>query len=205
MRVVTFGIMYIGFADFVLTVYTFFHPETVLKLLSLMTLALLVVALFLSAYHGFRVWRRSSKLWVLPSLMCFTFLVTTWYTAVPIGQSVADWEFKRHLNEYLKVVEDFKSGRIPCLHGCNGEFDRLDTGDGLKHVKFLLAARCEGGTVGVAFIADTDVILLHEGYFFKSYGDGSACSADPFSLEKKWPYVRHVEGQWYHFSDEPGL
>jgi hypothetical protein len=118
---------------------------------------------------------------------------------------MADWGFKRHLNEYLRVVEDFKSGRIPCRKGCNGEFERLDTGDGMKNIVFLLAAHCEHGTVGVAFMAHTDVILLHEGYFFKGYGDGSACSADPDSLEKKWAYVRHVEGQWYHFSDEPGL
>ena len=174
-------------------------------LFSLVTLALLVVALFLSATYGFRVWRRSSRLWILPALMCLAFLVSTWYTAAPVGQFMADWEFKRHLNEYLRVVEDFKSGRIPCRHGCNGEFDRLDTGDGMKNIMFLLAAHCEDGTVGMAFLVGTDVPLLHEGYFFKGYGDGSACRADPYSLEKKWPYVRHVEGQWYHFSDEPGL
>jgi hypothetical protein len=205
MRVAISLITVIGVANLVLDVYTSVNPEAICMLISGLTLVFLVVALFVSAIQGFRVWRQSSRLSILPALMCLVFLVSTWLTAVPIGRSIATWEFKRHLNEYLKVVEDFKSGRIPCPIGCNGKFERLDTGDGLKHVKFLLAAHCEGGTVGVAFLDDTDVFRLHEGYFFKGYGDGSACSADPYSLEKKWPYVRHVEGQWYHFSDEPGL
>jgi len=137
--------------------------------------------------------------------MCLAFPVSTWLTAVPIGRSIADWEFKRHLNEYVRVVEDFKSGRIPCGTQCNGSFHRLHVKDQPKNIMFLEAARCNDGTVGVAFLVDSDVPLLHEGYFFKGYGDGSDCSAHPWSLDKKYPYVRYVEGEWYHFSDEPGL
>jgi hypothetical protein len=205
MRVATLRIAVIGVANFVLWAYTFFHPETILRLLSLLTFALLVVALFLSANQGFRVWRRSSRLWILPALMCLAFLVTTWFAAASLGQFIADWEFKRHLSEYLNVVEGLKSGRIPCGNGCNGTFVTLHLKEQPKNIKFLEAARCNDGTVGVAFFVDTDVILLHEGYFFKGYGDDSDCSAHPWSLDKKYPYVRHVGGQWYHFSDKPGL
>jgi hypothetical protein len=76
------------------------------------------------------------------------------------------------------------------------------------HVRNIWGVHCDDGGAIVLFLFDTDVPLLHEGFFFKDYGARSNCEAKSLSPELGWPrapYVRHVTAHWYHWSDQPGL
>jgi hypothetical protein len=64
--------------------------------------------------------------------------------------------------------------------------------------------RCDDGGVALLFLHNTDVPLLHEGYIFKSYGPSSNCNTGPGMPEMRWG-LRHITGQWYRFSDQPGF
>jgi hypothetical protein len=109
------------------------------------------------------------------------------------------------MNEYVRVVDEVKGGLIPCGSGCKGQFDVLKERHRELNVRLLLVARCDDGNVAVAFLLDTDVPLLHEGYVFEGYREDGHCGSEALRLARNWPYVRHVSGPWYHFSDEPGL
>jgi hypothetical protein len=98
-------------------------------------------------------------------------------------------------------VDDVRSGVVPC----GARLSIIDVKKLPTHVIRIKAARCSDGAVVVAFLTDTDVPLLHEGYVFKGYSDTNNCITADIRPEHQWPYVRHVIENWYHFSDQPGL
>ncbi len=40
---------------------------------------------------------------------------------------------------------------------------------------------------------------------YKEYDEKNICAGNSLTPEENWPYIRHVNGNWFHFSDQPGL
>lgn len=145
---------------------------------------------------GVRAWRRSSRLWMMPALTCLAFISSAWLTP-PLGRLIADRQFRRHLSEYIRVADELKSGEISCPDSCRTRLGVINVGHQPAHVRAILAARCnDGSAVVVAFLIDTHVPLLHEGYVFEGYEDGNSCIKDSMKPEHRWPYMRQVMDRW---------
>jgi hypothetical protein len=200
----------VGLLSFVLKISTYVWPEFFLLLLAMVLFLTLVVLFFRFSWLGVIRWRPASSLWPLPSLICLVSILFFYYAASPIGQRLSDIRFRRHLGEYSKFVEAFKGGAIACSGTCNAQLDLIDPSGipagtySSKGVTDVWAERCDDGGVALLLRLDNDVPLLHEGYIFKSYGEKSNCNTGPETPEKRW-FLRHVTGQWYRFSDQPGF
>jgi hypothetical protein len=210
MRKILWTSVGVGFLNFVLGIYAYVKPELLLVFLNLVLLLTLVVCFIRYSLAGVIKWRATSSLWPLPGLICLVSILCFWYAASPIGQRLSDMIFRRHLAEYSKIVDSFKSGTIACQKACNAQLEAIDTSGMLKDtylpegVRDFWAERCDDGGVALLFLHNTDVLLLHEGYIFKSYGQSSNCNTAPGTPEMRWG-LRHVTGQWYRFSDHPGF
>lgn len=100
-----------------------------------------------------------------------------------------DQYFKRHLSEYAQVVDDIKSGVIPC----GEEFSLVNVKKLPPHIKGVFAARYNGGkTVLVEFGEGFYSILFYEG---EEYDTEIKKDITP---EKRWQFMRHIMGKWYY-------
>jgi hypothetical protein len=138
----------------------------------------------------------------MPTIICLVFILMQLYTP-EAGRRLADGQFKKHLPEYEEVVaeirntEDFQSAAVKVVRTKRLEY--------LNHnIRAITGERCEDGSVVVAFALNTPVLLLHDGYVYKSYNGTAACIREDLRPENRW-YLRPVTGNWYHFSDQPGL
>ncbi|MDR3412315.1 MAG: hypothetical protein P4L87_15475 [Formivibrio sp.] len=208
MKKTSWAIVVVGVCCFFLRLSTYVMPEFLCILLSTLLLVALVVLLVVSSRVGFIRWRKSSHLWPAPSLVCLAFILCAYYFAPSMGRYISDWKFGRHLAEYSRVVNGLKNGTISCATPCNANVEVIEVTSRPAHIRDIWGARCDDNGVIVLFRVDTDVPLLHEGYFFKDYGVTSNCNIRSVSPEVSWPhvpYIRHIAGQWYRFSDQPGL
>jgi amino acid transporter len=197
-----------GSSCFILKLSTFVIPEAICVLVSIPVLITLVVLLIIAAGVGFIVWRKSSRIWPVPALVCLAFILSTYYFTSPLGQFISDWRFERHLAEYSRVVDGLRNGTISCEAPCNADVEVIKTAIGPPHIQEIWGARCNDNGVIVDFLDGTDVPFLHEGYFFKDYGEKSNCNTRSVSPDVGWPhvpYVRHITGHWYRLSDQPGF
>lgn len=204
MRILYWLIVIVGLIYFSLTLYTYVVPLWACTILSWLAFVFLVIAFLVTAVVGFVRWRRVSPRWMVPTMLCLAFGLSGLLTP-RLGHIIADRKFERHQAEYFKIVEGVKNGTLPCGPTCSDKLTVFQAASLPSHTRALIGARCDNGEVVVAFLADTDVPLLHEGYLFKGYEENSACFTDAMRPEKKWAYVRQVAGRWYHFSDQPGL
>jgi len=201
-------IVALGGILFVLRLSSYVHPEFACLLLSVLLLVSLIVLLPVALTQGWSKWRKSSKFWPMPALVCAAFIVCSFYVASPIGSGISDKLFARHRGDYARVVDSFRDGRVLCTSSCNEDVKVIEATNLPAHVRDIWGAHCDGGRVIVLFRLDTDVPLLHEGYMFKDYEEDSDCSKRFGSREIVWshlPYVRQIEGHWYRFSDQPGF
>ena len=192
----------VGLLYFVLNVSTYVVPEWFVVNLSLFLLVLFVITTVTMTIWGF-LRRQQSPRWWLPAFACLAITLSGWLAA-PVGRFIADARFKRHLPEYSAVVDQIRDGSISCPPTCNTRLEILDIKQRPYYTRSVLAARCSDGPLMVSFLLDVGVPLLHEGYMFKDE-NGARCSTDAMRMEVKCPYVRHVIGNWFHFSDQPGL
>lgn len=196
----------LGSIHFLLTLYIFIAPGWLSVPMAFLTLMSLALALLVTAILGFVEWRKSSRLWMAPALLCLTFMSSGWIIPPPIGRAVRDWRFTRHLDQYNRVVDGVRNGAISCSHGpCGAEFDSIDVKYRPPQVRTISAARCSEDAVVVVFLIDADVPLLHHGYVYRRYTEADTCVRGDLRPERRWPYLRHVVGDWYHFSDQPEL
>jgi hypothetical protein len=153
----------------------------------------LVLALFITGRVGFTRWRKSSRFWMFPVLLCLAFMSSPFWND-PIGNFLADQYFVRHLNEYTQVVNDVRNGVIPC-----GEtFSRIDVKKPPPHIKYIFAVRCnDGKTILVDFLDDFSCVFFHEGYVYKGYIETDGCIPENIRRHN----LRHIVGNWYHFYD----
>jgi len=189
---------FVGFGYFVLSVLDVAWPESICLFLSLFLLVALPVMSVIVAIRGFKEWRKYSRLWAAPSLVCLLSVAAAWFCAGSIGEAISDRIFARHVIEYSKVVDGLRNGTISCQAPCDAEFGFIAMEKKPTHIRALFGARCDDGGVSVQFLIDTDVLLHHEGYLFKDFGAKSNCSASE-RLGKL--YIRQIAGPWYHFSD----
>ena len=197
-----------GGSFLILRLSTFVIPESICILLSLMFAVILVVLFVIVSIAGIRKWRKTSCLWSTPSLVCLVFLVVGVEIMPPICRDISDWVFLKHLDPYSRIVDNLKNGRVSCANACDGKLETINVTSRPAHVRDIWGARCDDDGAIVLFRMDTDVLLLHEGYFFKDYRETSNCGRQAMSPEVGWPhvpYVRHITGHWYRFSDKPGL
>jgi hypothetical protein len=197
----------VGVSSFVLRLSTYVFPELFGILLTYLLYVVLAVMLLVALRVGFVRWRKVSRLWPVPALVCLAFIICACFTP-SIGQHISDWRFGRHLAEYSRVVDSLRKGTTSCATPCNAEVEVIETTSRPEHIRDVWGAHCDDGGVIVLFRVGTDVPFLHEGYFFKDYGTSSNCNTRSVSPDVGWPhvpYIRHITGQWYRFSDQPGL
>jgi hypothetical protein len=97
-------------------------------------------------------------------------------------------------------VDSFRSGNLSCLTPCNMDSQVIAVASRPANIRDVWGAHCDDGGVMVLFLINSDVPLLHTGYIFEGYGEGSSCNKVPIKPESKL-YIRPIIGQWYHFSD----
>jgi hypothetical protein len=195
------ALLSIGATLFCLEVYAYVWPSLFGIPLLLLAYLVMFAGLFVSLMFGFRRWRKLSPFWILPSILCAGILLATWFLAPPLGRRIADSRFKKNAKAYTSVVEGLQSGAIPC-----GSPDATDctvpSRFAPSEVRKVLVSRCPGGIAHVEFLLDTRALLVHDGYLFK--GSDDSCIAERMKPERRF-YLRNVTGNWYHFSDQPGL
>jgi hypothetical protein len=194
-------IVALGSILFVLALSLYVLPKFACMMLSLLILVALVVLLARALVEGLLKWRKSSNFWPMPALVCLAFILCAYYFASPVGRYISDRMFERHRGDYARVVDNFRDGSLLCASSCNGDVKAIEATSLPAHVRDIWAAHCDGSGVIVLFLLDTDVPLLHHGYVFRDYEEGSDCSKRFGSHE----YVRQIEGHWYRFSDQPGF
>lgn len=156
--------------------------------------------------------RQSLRGGIAPILACIAFIALSWLVASPLGNLIADWQFRRHLDEYAKVVNAVRSGST--VLGERGGM--IDAENNPNNIRTIEVIRVNDGTLIVAFEEFPQLPLVHEGNLYYGCSGSRKCGAPGTTLEqalvnnppaggKQWPYVRHVVGDWYHFSDQPGL
>ena len=197
-----------GGSFLLLRLSTYIIPEIICIFLTyLLGLALLIFCV-MSARAGFTKWRSTSGLWAMPAVICFAFILIGFEIIPSLGRRLTNSLLDKNLNTYSRVVDDFRKGTISCTGSCNASIELLQVPSRPPHVRDIWGARCDDSGVVVLFRLNTDVPLLHEGFLFKDYGEVSNCGVQALSPEVGWPhtpYVRHIVGHWYHFSDQPGL
>ena len=197
-----------GSSFFIMRLSTFVIPESICIMLSLVFVVALLVLLVTASRTGIIKWRKTSRLWPVPALVCLVFILCGFGITPSMGRYISDWQFKKNLDQYSIVVDNFRTGIISCTSSCNGDVEVIGVTSRPVRIRDIWGARCDDRGVIVLFRFDTDVPLLHEGYFFRDYGENSNCGIRSVSPELGWPhtpYVRHITGHWYHFSDQPGL
>ena len=195
----------LGLASVLSTLCMYASPHWAYLILDVVTFVALLIFLVLSAMLGFKRWRRASRFWMVPTIVCVIFILVDRYTPAA-GRFLADRQFKAHLTEYNEVVAEIRNTK-------NLQSAALVEMVRARHLEYLLhnvrsikAERCEDNSIIVTFVLNTRVMLLHEGYLYKDYDNASAnCAKEDVRPENKWPYLRPVVDNWYHFSDQPGL
>jgi hypothetical protein len=204
MKKTCWEIVAVGMSYFVLFLFTHVVPEFLCLLLSVVLFVVLTVMLLVALTVGFVKWRKSSRLWPVPALVCLAFILSAYFTP-PIGKFISDWRFEKHLAEYSRVVDGLRNGSIRCDAPCKATSGGVGPASQAAHLRVLEWSRCNDGGIFVSFFVPIDVPLVHIGYLFKGYGENSDCIAAAATLEKSFLYIRHVTGRWYHFSDQPDL
>jgi len=204
MKCMFWAIVLAGFSCFCLKLITYVIPESLCVLLSFILFVALVMLLIVSLIFGFTRWRKSSRFWLAPALVCTAFVLSCFYLPSPIGRHISDWRFGKHVTEYSRVVDGFRSGAISCRTPCEGRSDVIEATDRPAHIRDIWGVRCDDGGLLVLFRVNTDVPFLHEGYLFKGYGEKSDCNTGSEKPEKRF-YLRLITGRWYSFSDQPGF
>jgi hypothetical protein len=199
-----YSIVVLGVAFYAATVYVLVDPQLFGLALAALTFLGLACALLVTTTLGLTRWRTNFRFWMSPALLCLTFVFASRF-APPLARLITDGEFMRHIDEYSAVVDGVKSGAISCDAPCSTRLRFIQGGRRPFGIASVKAARCANGGVVLVFLRNTQVPLLHEGYAFEGYEPNDSCVTSAMRPEKLWSYVRNVTGDWYHFSDEPGL
>ena len=191
-----------------LNVWAYALPEFGCLLASLVVFLLLLALLTNALIVGVARWRLSSRLWPILAFVGLGFILGAYYVSPWIGRHISDRIFEKNRPGYVSVVQSFKEGHVRCAGACNGDVGEIEAAKLPAHVARVWGAHCSEGGVVLLFWLDADVPLLHEGYWFGEYKEGSDCGRRFGGHELNWsdlPYARHIEGGWYRVSDKPGL
>ena len=157
----------------------------------------LAIAFIVTLIVGLASWRKSTRLWMYPSLLCITFILSFIICArLGVPSDVESWKFKRNIAVYDKIVADLQSGVVPC----GSAITNINSSNLPPSIGRILAAHCPDGSMLVEFVGEGSSFARHSGYLFKNYTETNSCFADYSELEQEW-HLRHITGNWYRFSD----
>lgn len=159
-----------------------------------LTLFGLVGGLVVTLIFGVRTWRKSSSYWMMPSFICLVGLSAPFIT-LPLGEALNDWDFKRHLGDYERIINEIKVREIPE----NGVFATIDLNSvkAPRNVVEVWATRCSDGAVVLYFLVGG--ARYQKGYLFK--GCDNAPLLDSAQPKERRYTLTPLVGRWYHFSD----
>ncbi len=179
-------------------------PEFVCLVAAVALFIGLAAGTFATAWMGVTYWRKSSRLWMAPSLLCVASLAVAWWLPRPLGMALSDWRFKNSLGSYAAVVDKVQKGDVSCTQGPCGQRVNVLSVERLQNrpaqVKGIHVVHCTVGTVLVVFYSDSDVPLYHAGYVYSS-GDAKKCTVPGVDVGHAYGLgkLRHVTGEWYEF------
>jgi hypothetical protein len=155
----------------------------------------LLIYLIASLIVGFVSWRKESRWWFVPFLGAAIFILSA-PLDLRAGIAITDWNFRAHLQEYIKTVDDIKSGSVPS----STTFGPVSPSVLPSNVKAVLAVHYADGATVVLFLVGSGFPLHHTGYLFNG-SDGNINSKAQFMAFEDRYYLRHETGNWYRFSD----
>jgi hypothetical protein len=166
--------------------------QILIFLISSLGLVFLFIATLIT---GLASWRKKSRLWMYPALLCIAFILS-FVTCAMVGvpSAIDNWHFKKHMAGYDKIVDSIRSGAVPCGSTITGiNITNLPPG-----IRNILAARCLDGSMLVEFVGKGSSFAGHSGYLFKNTETNNYI-ADYMKRENI--YLSHITGDWYRFSD----
>jgi hypothetical protein len=169
------------------------RPSMLMDAVSLIGLLGLLISLIATLVIGLVSWRKTSRGWMGPALLCIAFLLGIKICGnMGIWEATGDWWFKKHMAPYVKIVDLTQGGAIHC----NQNFATIrDITNLPPHIRYVSAACCPDGSVLVEFRIDTLPFPLR-GYLFKNYAETNNC----IKGQHQWHYLRHITGNWYEFA-----
>lgn len=127
------------------------HPKIIcLALLIVLLLAMLVAQIRLLLV-GFLRWRRSTKFWLMPAVVCAAVISLSLCFGSMAGRHISDLVFRKHSDEYLKIVAAFHDGSLNCVTSCSGNVGMIETAALPADVRQVYGTHCDGGGVLVLF------------------------------------------------------
>ena len=198
MRFAYLWILTCGFSLLVVAVLMHVVPDILLLVAFLLGVSCLSVSFIAVVVLGATRWKKLSQWWYGPALLCLIFLANL-RSVTPLGIALGDWEFKMHATDYISIVDHVKSSGVQC----GPKFSEITINYLPPHIDHVLAACCEDGSVAVVFQTLSGIPGVHAGYYYVSYIQTNNCLEG--RVERDWPYVRHLQGNWYRYSDQPGL
>jgi hypothetical protein len=157
----------------------------------------LVLALIITVAIGLVRWRKSSRRWIGPPLLCLAFILS-FRVSQRVGVLVDDWRFKRNLAKYTRIVNSLRDGTV----ACSPTLSPVEIKDGSTHVSDIWAACCPDGSAIVELPGASGGALFHVSYLFKNDPGSNACLNQAVQMEQQRnPHQRHIVGNWYHVTD----
>jgi len=149
------------------------RPSALEDAISVTCLLGLLTALIATLIIGLARWRKSSRWWMGPTLLCIAFFVGIKICGnAEVWTATGDWWFKKHIASYVAIVDSIQSGAIRC----SPTFDRIYNVTSLPpYTKYVSAARCPDGSVLVEFHSRADFPPPPMGYLFKNYTETNSC------------------------------
>ena len=129
-----------------------------------------------------------------PALICVVFLFS-FLLARPIAKSVHDQQFREGQTDYEKAVNQIRT--LPNVTKAKLEEVDLNAIASPAGVVAIRATRCEKEAIVVEFLVSARG-RAHRGYLFRGCEDPAVYG--PGGIEGRCR-LRHLGGQWYHFSD----
>lgn len=156
-------------------------------------------ALPITLVTGIVRWRKKGPYWIAPFLICmccFLLARSQWFLP-PLAESVNNWQFRRHINDYSSIVDQVKRGLIPTTQVLREV--NLSPGEPLPPgVTVVRAASWKPDGFVVEFTCSSDKVRVRKGFLFKGFSD-SDTNADAFVEMSKVTKIRHMLGDWYSF------
>ncbi|SRR5260221_5457120 len=172
-------------------------PAMLQNTVSLVCFFGLVFAFIVTWIIGFILWRKSSRLWMSPALLCIV-LIISFIICERSGVSsfVDTWWFKQRMAAYVKIVDSIQSGAVPC----SPAIARIDIKNLPSGIGSVAAARCPDKSVLIEFYGKDGFFAGHTGYLFKHYTETNNCISENIKPEQV-KHLQHIMDDWYRFSD----
>ena len=155
-----------------------------------------VFVLIATLIMGLVSWRKSSRWWMGPALLCMAFILS-----FIIWGRIETWAgfdhllFKRNMAPYVNIVDSIKSGAISCGPTIANIHSITNLPPGIRNID---AVRCTDGSVLVLFVAKGSSFAGHMGYLFK---DTETNNYIADYIKREQIRLSLMTGNWYEFWD----